>query len=110
MHTFEFHEQRSQKAREEFIEHGVSDIVTVKHRDVCKDGFELDGIADVVFLDLPSPWDALPSAKKALKKEGTCLKQCLAIFIRISQQMENFAVSEIMVRLNLKAFDYIRSL
>ena len=33
--------------------------MTVKQRDACKDGFELDKIADAVFLDLPHPWDAI---------------------------------------------------
>jgi tRNA (adenine57-N1/adenine58-N1)-methyltransferase len=48
----------------------LSDYVTVYHRDVCNDGFGLENVADAVFLDLPSPWKALPSAKAALKKEG----------------------------------------
>ncbi|CAG2190426.1 GCD14 [Mytilus edulis] len=70
LYTFEFHEQRAQIAKEEFVEHGVSDFVTVTHKDVCQDGFGLNGIADAVFLDLPRPWDAITSAKQALKKEG----------------------------------------
>ena len=37
-------------------------------RDVCADGFELEDEADAVFLDLPHPWDAVPHAKRALKK------------------------------------------
>ena len=64
--------------REEFKEHGLDHLVTVRQRDVCASGFELEHVADAVFLDLPSkmPWDALPSnstllhAKKALKKSG----------------------------------------
>lgn len=48
----------------------MSDYVTVYHRDVCADGFALEDVADAVFLDLPSPWKALPSAKAALKREG----------------------------------------
>jgi len=42
----------------------------VYHRDACNDGFGLENVADAVFLDLPSPWKALSSAKAALKKEG----------------------------------------
>eukprot|EP00128_Syssomonas_multiformis_P007747 Colp12_sorted_trinity150504_noHs@12106 len=34
LYTFEFHEQRAQKAREEFAEHKISHLVTVTHRDV----------------------------------------------------------------------------
>ena len=70
LHTFEFHLQRSETARKEFKEHGLSDYVTVYHRDACNDGFGLENVADAVFLDLPSPWKALASAKAALKKEG----------------------------------------
>lgn len=48
----------------------MSDYVTVYHRDVCENGFDLTDAADAVFLDLPSPWKALASAKAALKREG----------------------------------------
>lgn len=70
LHTFEFHLERSQKARKEFEEHGLSEYATVYHRDACTDGFGLEDVADAVFLDLPSPWKALESAKNALKREG----------------------------------------
>lgn len=49
----------------------MSEYVTVHSRDVCNDGFDLENVADAVFLDLPSPWKALESAKRAIKKEGT---------------------------------------
>ena len=70
LYTFEFHQERAQKAEEEFKDHGLADFVTVTHKDVCQFGFDLENVADAVFLDLPVPWDALPSAKKALKKQG----------------------------------------
>uniref|UniRef100_A0A182QCC9 tRNA (adenine(58)-N(1))-methyltransferase catalytic subunit TRMT61A n=1 Tax=Anopheles farauti TaxID=69004 RepID=A0A182QCC9_9DIPT len=72
LHTFDFHEERVAKAREEFVAHGLGDNVTVRQRDVCEKGFgdELDGIADAVFLDLPAPQLAIPHAAKALKNEG----------------------------------------
>ena len=70
LHTFDFHAQRVEKARQEFDEHGLGHLVTVTQRDTCKDGFGLDRVADAVFLDLPGPWDALPFAKQALKEEG----------------------------------------
>ena len=70
LHTFEFHEERSKKARQEFLDHGLSDFVTVTHRDVCGDGFQLTDVADAVFLDLPRPWECVESGKQALKKQG----------------------------------------
>ena len=47
--------------------------VTVKHRDVCQNGFELGKIANAIFLDLPHPWEAIPHAKNSLK-QGTISK------------------------------------
>jgi len=66
LYTFDFHIQRVELAREEFRRHGFDGLVTVEQRDVCNKGFGLDSIADAVFLDLPSPWDAVPFAQKVL--------------------------------------------
>ena len=72
LYTVEFHQQRAEKAREEFREHGVEHLVTVTNQDVCKNGFGVSNIADAVFLDIPSPWEAIGHAKSALKAEGNC--------------------------------------
>jgi len=69
LHTFDFHEERLLKAREEFREHGIDAWVTATHRDVLSNGFDLEDVADAVFLDIPAPWDAVVHAKKALKKD-----------------------------------------
>ncbi|KAF9584277.1 tRNA (adenine-N(1)-)-methyltransferase catalytic subunit trm61 [Lunasporangiospora selenospora] len=69
LYTFEYHEERAKAAKKEFEEHGVSDWITVQCRDVCKDGFNLENKVDAVFLDLPAPWDAVLSAKKAFKQD-----------------------------------------
>jgi tRNA (adenine57-N1/adenine58-N1)-methyltransferase len=64
----------------------MADIVTLAHRNVCKDGFTIVDTVDsgqscmacriiyilslhntTVFLDLPAPWDAVDHAKKALR-------------------------------------------
>ncbi|KAJ9061881.1 tRNA (adenine-N(1)-)-methyltransferase catalytic subunit trm61 [Entomophthora muscae] len=71
LYTFEYHLERSELARAEFLLHGLQDGVTVQNRDVCKDGFGLDNEVDAVFLDLPAPWEAVESAKKAIKKNTT---------------------------------------
>lgn len=68
LYTFEFHEQRAKIARwgtlvdgitltltvffplphprEEFVDHGLSELVTLTCRDVCKEGFGLENMAD----------------------------------------------------------------
>lgn len=70
LHTVEFHQQRAEKVAEEFKEHRVGHLVTVRNQDVCKDGFGVTGVADAVFLDIPSPWEAVGHAKAALKRQG----------------------------------------
>ncbi|GAV67948.1 GCD14 domain-containing protein, partial [Cephalotus follicularis] len=72
VYTFDFHEQRAASAREDFEKIGVSHLVTVGIRDVQGEGFpdEFSGKADSVFLDLPQPWLAIPSAGKMLKPDG----------------------------------------
>lgn len=78
LHTVEFHQQRADKAREEFQEHRVSQWVTVHTQDVCRSGFGVIHVADAVFLDIPSPWEAVGHAWDALKVEGM-----LVVFIRV---------------------------
>lgn len=70
LHTVEFHAQRAEKATEEFRDHKVGHLVTVRNQDVCKEGFGVLGVADAVFLDIPSPWEAIIHAKKAFKRRG----------------------------------------
>ncbi|XP_044466310.1 tRNA (adenine(58)-N(1))-methyltransferase catalytic subunit TRMT61A [Mangifera indica] len=72
VYTFDFHEQRAASAREDFERTGVSSLVTVGVRDIQGEGFpdEFFGLADSVFLDLPQPWLAIPSAGKMLKQDG----------------------------------------
>lgn len=70
LHTFEFHSERAETARKEFEEHKIGHLVTVRCRDICKEGFELHQVADAVFLDLPAPWEAIKHSKETLKAEG----------------------------------------
>ncbi|KAK2748963.1 tRNA (adenine-N(1)-)-methyltransferase catalytic subunit trm61 [Myotisia sp. PD_48] len=62
--SFEFHAQRVERIRQEIVDHGLEEIVTVGHRDVCEEGFLLEDNespkANAIFLDLPAPWLALP--------------------------------------------------
>ena len=63
--SFEFHEQRSQRLKQELLEHGLDSIVELTHRDVCGEGFLPETTSagemkvNAVFLDLPAPWLAL---------------------------------------------------
>ncbi|PNX96068.1 tRNA (adenine(58)-N(1))-methyltransferase catalytic subunit trmt61a-like protein [Trifolium pratense] len=73
VYTFDFHEQRAGSARDDFERIGLSSLVTVGVRDIQGEGFpeEFAGLADAVFLDLPQPWLAIPSAAKMLRHDGT---------------------------------------
>ncbi|KAF2629236.1 tRNA methyltransferase complex GCD14 subunit [Macroventuria anomochaeta] len=63
VYSFEYHEPRAKQLQHEIVEHGLDPVVTVTHRDVYGDGFNLNDNtspeADAVFLDLPAPWQAL---------------------------------------------------
>jgi tRNA (adenine57-N1/adenine58-N1)-methyltransferase len=48
----------------------LDNIITVTWRDIYKDGFQIKGKANAVFLDLPSPWLAIDSANEALVPNG----------------------------------------
>lgn len=76
VYTFDFHEQRATEARAAFERLGVRNVV-VSQADACNDGFlapvdgaDLRGKVDGVFLDLPSPWDAVKHADAVLKPGG----------------------------------------
>ncbi|KAJ2160026.1 tRNA (adenine-N(1)-)-methyltransferase catalytic subunit trm61 [Coemansia sp. RSA 552] len=69
LYTYEYHELRAAAAKKEFEEHGLASVVTSEHRDVVANGFGRTNIADAVFLDLPAPWDAVATAKEALRKD-----------------------------------------
>ena len=80
LYSYEFHGARADKARyvfhlsptllhhrdcvttfrEEFVRHGMEDIVTLTHRNVCKDGFTVENLADSGTF-LPSFRPSIPS-------------------------------------------------
>ncbi|KAF8215001.1 tRNA methyltransferase complex GCD14 subunit-domain-containing protein [Mycena galopus ATCC 62051] len=97
--SYEFHEARAKKAREEFAQHGMSDIVTLTHQNVCKDGFNLTDAVDSVFLDLPAPWDAVEHAKQALRKDRTtricCFSPCMEQVLRTVAALNDAGFSDI---------------
>ena len=77
VYSFEYHAPRAEQLKDEIASHGLDPCVTVTNRDVYEDGFCLENAdeptADVVFLDLPAPWQALkhltrsPPSSAALK-------------------------------------------
>ncbi|KAJ8691628.1 tRNA (adenine-N(1)-)-methyltransferase catalytic subunit trm61 [Pleurotus ostreatus] len=97
--SYEFHELRASKAKEEFTRHGLADIVTLTHRNVCKDGFTVESAADAVFLDLPMPWSAIPQAKKALRKDCLtricCFSPCIEQVQRTVTALNDAGFTEI---------------
>ncbi|KAJ6494627.1 tRNA methyltransferase complex subunit Cpd1 [Mycena vitilis] len=97
--SYEFHEARAKKARLEFVQHGMSDIVTLTHQNVCKDGLNLTDAADSVFLDLPAPWDAVEHAKQALRKDRTtricCFSPCMEQVLRTVSALNDAGFSDI---------------
>lgn len=108
LHTVEFHQQRAEKVMEEFREHRVDHLVTVRNQDVCRDGFGVSGVADAVFLDIPSPWEAVQHAKAAMKKHGgrlcsfsPCIEQvqrtCQAL---ADQDFEEISTLEVLLRVH----------
>ncbi|XP_023149821.1 tRNA (adenine(58)-N(1))-methyltransferase catalytic subunit TRMT61A isoform X1 [Amphiprion ocellaris] len=109
LHTVEFHQQRAEKVQEEFAEHRVDHLVTVRNQDVCKDGFGVTGVADAIFLDIPSPWEAVGHAKAAMKRQAggrlcsfsPCIEQvqrtCQAL---VDQGFEEINTLEVLLRIH----------
>ncbi|KAM3850545.1 tRNA (adenine(58)-N(1))-methyltransferase catalytic subunit TRMT61A [Diretmus argenteus] len=108
LHTVEFHQQRAEKAAEEFRDHRVAHLVTVRNQDVCKDGFGVTEVADAVFLDIPSPWEAVGHAKAAMKKHGgrvcsfsPCIEQVQKTCEALSDQgFEEICTLEVLLRVH----------
>lgn len=96
LYTFEFNQDRAQKADEQFKQ-AKMDNITVTWRDACGEGFEPKneqeyGLkeCDAVFLDLPKPWEAIGHANKVLKKGGRiCIfSPCIEQIQRSYEELE----------------------
>ena len=95
LYTFEFHETRYLKAKEEFTKHGLNNSI-ITHRDVCENGFEIDNIdldADTVFLDLPAPWSAIPKLTNVISKNRTvgicCFSPCFEQVVKTVETLQD---------------------
>ncbi|CAO3571704.1 unnamed protein product [Mortierella alpina] len=109
LYTFEYHQERVNVATVEFDEHGLSDMVTISCRDVCKDGFGLENKVDAVFLDLPAPWEAVGSAKRAFRQNkigkictfSPCIEQISKTVTALSEQgFVDIQMYECLIRFN----------
>ena len=109
LYTFDFHQNRVDTAAQEFKDHKIDQYVTSSRRDVCADGFgdELEDQVDAVFLDLPHPWDAVPHAKKCIKKStggricsfSPCVEQVQkAISVMEEQGFQEITTMECLIR------------
>ncbi|XP_077253918.1 uncharacterized protein LOC143892891 [Tasmannia lanceolata] len=106
IYTFDFHEQRAALAREDFERIGLSSLVTVGVRDIQGEGFpdEFCGAADSVFLDLPQPWLAIPSACKMLKPDGVlcsfspCIEQVQRSCETLKSDFTDIRTFEVLLR------------
>ena len=106
MYTFEYHKERAELAKAEFKESGLENIVTSEWRDVCENGIGLKNVATagnrntlnilfflyLVFLDLPSPWTAIASAKEAFDKTKVgkicCFSPCIEQVHKTVKELE----------------------
>ncbi|GAA5913257.1 hypothetical protein JCM8208_003250 [Rhodotorula glutinis] len=99
VHSFEYHEERFAKARDEFEEHKLDSVIEIKHQNVYKNGFELEDAVDSVFLDLPAPWEALEHAKKAMRKDRQsricCFSPCIEQVIRTCTALSALGFSSV---------------
>ncbi|KAF2073731.1 hypothetical protein CYY_004964 [Polysphondylium violaceum] len=111
LYTFEFHEERAEAARKDFRDNRIDKHITVTHRDACKQGFRLDhiegmvGSIDAVFLDLPSPWEAIDHAI-AVMHEGAmlcsfspCIEQVQNTCLKLAaSQFQEITTIEVLIR------------
>ncbi|CAI4043588.1 tRNA 1-methyladenosine methyltransferase subunit GCD14 SKDI_10G0950 [Saccharomyces kudriavzevii IFO 1802] len=115
--SFEFHHVRYEQALEEFKAHGlIDDNVTMIHRDVCRDGFIIKRgdttsykfpnneataslNANVVFLDLPAPWDAIPHLDSVIathEKIGLCcFSPCIEQVDKTLEALEKYGWTDV---------------
>lgn len=133
LYTFEFHEVRYQKAMDEFRRHGLlNENVTITHRDVCKDGFqiklgdqtsydfkpmqnEVTLDANAIFLDLPAPWEAISHLDKVIsrdeKVELCCFSPCIEQVDKTIEAMNRYGWNNIqMVEIQGKRYESRRQM
>lgn len=96
-------------SRVDFENNKLSDVITVRERDVVGTGFPLvEGGVNAIFLDLPSPWCVLDSAKAALKHQARLcsFSPCIEQVQRVCVRLDELGFSEIItVEILLRSFE-----
>lgn len=93
--TCEFHQERCKKAKIEFQEHGLGQVINIFYRDIChecnsdnqivnydklensdpefkiQNGFPKNTLATACVLDVPKPWLAIKSAYNSMNRQKT---------------------------------------
>ena len=98
--------------REDFERTGLSSLVTVGVRDIQGEGFpdEFSGRADSVFLDLPQPWLAIPSAAKMLQQDGVLcsFSPCIEQVQRSCETLKSSFTGRLLLQtFNLKTYKFV---
>ncbi len=98
LHTFDFHGGRVDEIRAQFERNGLQGLYTVTQRDVCRNGYEVEGglslcrKVDAIFLDLPQPWEAVKHARQVLKSSGRlasyspCIEQVQKMYTALHKE------------------------
>lgn len=68
VYTFENNPERYESIKKQILENGLEDTLVASKLDVCIDGFGLENVADSVFIDIPTPWNAIAHVPKMLKQ------------------------------------------
>lgn len=118
LYTYEFHEPRYLEAKAELEAHGLNNT-TITHRDVCAKGFTIDGAgflnADAVFLDLPSPWDAITQLDPVMAADKKinicCFSPCIEQVDRTVKALQEHGWTKIeMVEVNNRRWEARREM
>ncbi|SCU87696.1 LADA_0E05600g1_1 [Lachancea dasiensis] len=136
--SYEFHEVRYEQARKEFEDHGLlrDGNVTITHRDVCQDGFTIKKgnkttffdaeqpldqqdvarvDANVIFLDLPAPWDAIPHLNHVISQDSKvslcCFSPCIEQVDKTLEALDKHGWTEVeMVEIQGKQYESRRQM
>lgn len=94
VYTHDIEEPQIEKIKTEIKEHSLECCVTPFLRDVCVDGFQVDRSCHAIFLDLPTPWLALPHAMKVFDRTRVCrlvsFSPCIEQTQALCEQLNEF--------------------